>query len=501
MRMASSHPASAGAVPAPLGLWDVVSLIVGIIVGATIFQSPPNIFANAGSPGMGLGIWLLGGALSLAGALCYAELATAYPTACGDYDYITHAFGRTVGFAFAWSELAVIRTGGSIAIMGCVFAEYAERLLPLAGLTSGTALAPLAEHTTLVWSTVAVLALAAVNAGGLQPGRFTQNLLTAVKALGLGGVVVFGALAVLVPGPSPAPPPPVSDGNGERSLALALVFVLYAYGGWNEAAYVAAEVRDPRRNMTRALLLGTVIVTVLYVAVNVAYLAALGFENVKRSSAVAADVLAGPLGEGGARAMCLLVMVSALGAINGLLFTGLRLNGRFGADFRAFAWMQRPPGWRSSPGALAAQTVLSLGLIALVDFGDCWKPAVRWAARAIGAPLPAGFARARQADFFEQLVVCTTPVFWLFLLLTGLALPVLRWRDPGRPRPFRVPGYPWVPLVFCGSSLFMFVSSSQYAADQQPAELMLLAALLLVGIPLYVVSRLAGRPRPKGETP
>src|SRR2546423_1556733 len=130
--MAAVRPAGPGAVPAPLGLWDVVSLIVGIIVGATIFQSPPNIFAFAGSPALGLGAWLLGGVLSLAGALCYAELATAYPTACGDYDYITRAFGRAAGFAFAWAELAVIRTGGSIAIMACVFADYGEHLLPLA---------------------------------------------------------------------------------------------------------------------------------------------------------------------------------------------------------------------------------------------------------------------------------------------------------------------------------------------------------------------------------
>lgn len=495
--MADPRPTAPGAVPAPLGLWDVVSLIVGIIVGATIFQSPPAIFANAGSPGLGLALWILGGFLSVAGALCYAELATAYPTACGDYDYITHAFGRAAGFAFAWAELAVIRTGGSIAIMACVFADYAERLLPLARVVEGTAFAPLAGHTTLVWSTVSLVALAAVNAGGLQPGRLTQNLLTAVKALGLGGVVVAGALVWLRGGSASGDAPLITHHPRLTEIALALVFVLYAYGGWNEAAYVAAEVRDPRRNMTRALVLGTALVTALYVAVNVAYLAALGFAGVTHSRAVAADVLARLLGEGGAGTMCVLVMVSALGAINGLLFTGLRLNSRFGADFRAFGWMRRPPGWPASPGALLAQTVLSLGLIALVDFGDCWKPAVRWAAGALGAPLPAGFDRPRGDDFFEQLVICTTPVFWLFLLVTGLALPVLRRRDPGRPRPFRVPGYPWVPLIFCGSSLFMLVESTFYAVGEQPAEVLLLAGLLLVGMPLYAI----GRPKPNGESP
>jgi amino acid transporter len=269
-----------------------------------------------------------------------------------------------------------------------------------------------------------------------------------------------------------------------------MVFVMFAYGGWNEAAYVAAEVRNPRRNMVRALVLGTAAVTALYLAVNAAYLAALGFEGVKRSSAVAADVLAVPLGEWGARAISVLVMVSALGAINGLLFTGLRLNERFGTDHWTFAWLRRPAGWRESPGALLAQAAFSLGLIALVDFSGLWQPPARAAAEALGVPLPAGFGRPREANFFEQLVVCTTPVFWLFLSITGLALPVLRWRDPTRPRPYRVPGYPVVPLLFCGSSLFMFEESTRYALKEQPAEALILAGLLLLGVPLYVLTRL-----------
>jgi amino acid transporter len=155
----------------PLGLWDVVSIIVGIIVGATIYEMPPLIFGNLARPEYAIGAWVLGGVMSLIGALCYAELATTYPTAGGDYTYLTRAYGPATGFLFAWSELSVIRTGGSIAAMAYVFAG-AVKTLPNADF---------GRHCGMVYATVAIVGLALINLAGLKPGKWTQNLLSLIK--------------------------------------------------------------------------------------------------------------------------------------------------------------------------------------------------------------------------------------------------------------------------------------------------------------------------------
>jgi amino acid transporter len=487
--MSRPTPPPAAAAPA-LGLWDVVSIIVGIIIGSSIYQSPPLIFANVSGPAAGLAAWALGGVLALVGALCYAELANAYPSSGGDYDYLNRAFGRPLGFAFAWAQLSVIRAGGSIAIMACVFADYADGLLPLRQHLAGTAFA---DRPTLTYATLAIVGLAVVNALGLRPGKFTQNLLTAAKVLGLGGIIVVGFLWFL----QPAPPHPVVPPR-ETNFWLAMVFVFYAYTGWNEAAFVASELRDRRRNIVLALVLGTAAVTVIYLAVNAAYLSALGFEGVATSrQGVAARVLALPLGERGAQAMSVLVMISALGAINGLLFSGARLNTAFGADYRLISWLGGDPEKPGrAVGALAAQVVFSVGLIALVEHANQWKSVVVEAAHRLRIPLNLGedaYSPSAQ-DRFNELVICTGPVFYFFLFLTGLSLFVLRFRDPGRERPFRVPGYPVLPAVFCLSSLYMLYRTSDYALSKLPADVLVVAALLLLGVPLYVLARLLGPP-------
>lgn len=479
----SANAAKPDAPALSLGMWDAVSIIVGIIIGATIYEMPPLIFGNLAKPEYAIGAWVLGGVLSIVGALCYAELATAYPTTGGDYTYLTRAYGPAAGFLFAWSELSVIRTGGSIAAMSYVFAS-AVKTLP------GADFGP---RSGMAYAAVAIVALALVNLAGLKPGKWTQNFLTLIKVLGIGGIIVAGAVWYYQ-GKMPvatAEPEPLKDPWG--AFALAMVFIFYAYGGWNEAAYVAAEVRNRRKNILRALLIGVGLVSLIYVAVNLAYLGALGRDGVRsfNGGMVPARVLRLHFGDVGATVMSVLIMISALGAINGLLFTGIRLYGTFGRRESLFNVLARRGGWKVAPGALIAQVFFSLALIGLVEFSDAWKPGVKWLGDQLGWTVPKAFLAADgpvKPKGFGDLVACTAPVFWLYFTMTGFALLVLRRRDPQVERPFRVPLYPLLPLVFVLSSLFMLYRSTKYAFDQGPAEAAIVVVFMLLGLPLYALS-------------
>jgi basic amino acid/polyamine antiporter, APA family len=459
-----------------LSLWDSICLIVGIIIGASIYHYPPGIFTGAGSPILGMLAWIVGGAVSLVGALCYAELATTYRSAGGDYSYLTRAFGPKVGFIFAWAELSVIRTGGSIACMAYIFANYA------------TLLCDLGPHSSVIYAIGGILMLTLVNAVGVRPGRVMQNSLTVANFIGLGTLCLIGVWYAFQPAP-PAPPPGPDD--GETNLALTMVFVFYAYGGWNEAAFIASEVKEPKRNIRRALIIGTALVTVLYASVNLAYLAALGFDGVCRSKAIPSDMFALPFGEAGRKAISALVMISALGSVNGLLFTGMRLYGTFGADHKFFTWLagkgDRP---HVAYGALAAQATFSLLLIAVVELSFYWRQVLAEIAPYFNMQLGAEF---RRSGSINRIVSCTAPVFWIFFLLTGSSLFILRIKEPDRARPFKVPLYPVTPLVFCASSAFMLYHSGIYAMREEPAEALIVAMLMLLGIPLCILSARATR--------
>jgi amino acid transporter len=499
--MSSSQPAAPQETSSSqIGMWDAVSIIVGIIIGATIFESPPDIFnampekwtiANhtytISAAWTGLGAWLLVGILSLIGALCYAELGTTFPTTGGDYTYISRAYGHGPGFLFAWAEMSIIRTGGSITIMAYVFATYAERLLKT---VNPSALESLGSHSRLILAGSPIILLTLVNALGLKPGKWTQNLLVFVKVVGLLAIIVSGFLFFLWPTKADQVVQKESFGWEHPSYALALVFLFYAYGGWNEAAYVAGELRNRRRNMILALMIGVGAVTLIYLAVNGAYLAALGLNRVRASDAIAADVMTLSLGSRGAMAISILILISTLGAINGLLFCGIRLYSNFGEHERLFAWLSRKTFGSVPLGALLIQTFFSLGLILLFETTDFWKP---WLAEKLNVilpyfnmNLPENFTK--KPDGFRDVVACTAPVFWWFFTLSGFALIVLRSREPERERPFRVPLYPILPIIFCLSSLFMLYKSTDYAITKGPAEIMVVLVFLLLGIPLYAFS-------------
>ena len=307
-----------------LGVWDSVSIIVGIVIGVGIHETAPTVFAMSGSAGTAMALWIAGGVISLLGALCYAELASTYPRSGGEYCYLTNAYGRTTGFLFGWSQLTVVRTG-NVGMMSFIFAEYAAKLWGFS--TTGT----------IVLAIAAPLTFSVINILGVMIGKRTQNGLTILKLLGFGLIAIAGLFfsngepsAVRVAAEAPTP-----------MLGLAMLFVLFTYGGWNDAVLVTSEIRDNRRNIVRALITGVAIITGVYLLVNAAYLNALGYAAARQSNGIAAECLRLVFGETGARVMSVIVMISALGAVNGIVFTGARIYATMGEDHRFFAWLSR----------------------------------------------------------------------------------------------------------------------------------------------------------------
>ncbi len=401
-----------------LSLTDAIALIVGVVIGIGIFKTPSMIAANTGREDVFFLAWVAGGIISLAGALCYAELASAYPHTGGDYHYLTRAFGRKVGFLFVWSRMTVIQPG-SIAMLAFVFADYLSQILPFG------------YYAVSFYAGLAIVVLTAMNLLGTQKGKWTQNLLTAFKVIGLFSVVMVGVIA----SPGPSSVTPVVAGPG-ASFGLAMVFVLLTFGGWNEAAYMSAELQDVRRNMVRAFLWGLGIITAIYLLINFAYLRGLGLGEMGRSEVVAADFMRRVLGEGGVTFISLLIIVSALGAINASIFFGARTNYTLGRDFSVFRFLGQWQGDSNTPvNALLFQGAISL---ILVLFGTMARTG------------------------FVAMVEYTAPIFWCFFLLAGISLLVLRAKEPGVPRPFRVPFYPLTPLFFCLSCAFMLQASVAY---------------------------------------
>lgn len=434
------------AAPRPtIRLGDAVGIIVGIIVGAGIFKTPSLVAANVDGTAPLVFAWVLGGLISLIGALCYAELASAYPDAGGDYHFLTRAFGPRLSFLFAWGRLTVIQTG-SIALLAFVLGDYASAVWTLG------------PYSAAWYAAVVVAGLTLLHVGGIPRTVLAQNVLTTVEVLGILLVIAIGLFA-----PS-APAGPTVSGGTAAGFGLVMVFVLLSYGGWNEASYVSAEVRDPGRNMARALVLSILVVTVLYVLVNVALVHGLGQAGLAASKAPAADLLERVTGRGAAVLVSAIVMVAALTSINATIFTGARSAYAVGRDFAPFRFIGRWHAGRQAPvNALVAQALIALLLIA------------------VGAFTRRGF---------ETMVEYTAPVFWAFILLAGLALFVLRRREPDRPRPFRVPFYPLTPLAFCATSAYLLYSSLAYT---RLGALLGVSVIAVGAVVLAVTSRASSR--------
>jgi amino acid transporter len=449
-----------------IGLWDAVSIIVGIVIGTTIFKAPAMVFQSVSGPYQAMAAWALGGGLSLAGALCYAELATTYPEAGGDYQYLRRAFGPWMGFLFGWAQLSVILTG-SIGAMAYAFADYFQEAFPIGSVT------PVQLAVT------AVILLSVANVLGVSLAKSTQNVLSGLKVLGLIAIVVIGFSV----GENPAATRPPGTTAPPMGFGLAMVFVLYAYGGWNDAAFVAAEMRNPRRNIPWALVLGIAAITLVYLLVNGAYLWVLGFEQARESWTPATDVVEHAIGPGGARAISLLIVVCALSAIHGLILTGSRIFTALGEDHPLFRpltpWSAR---WGTPARSIIAQGVVTVALMLLVGT-QLGQSAID------GSLVACGLAALPWETYFggfETLVAGTAPVFWSFFLLTGIAQVVLRFRDRYRKRPFTTPWFPIPTVIFCSTSVYMLYASVNYAKS-----LCLIGVVpLVVGLALYTTGQL-----------
>ena len=427
---------------------DAIAIIVGIVVGAGIYKTPSMVAGVTGDPGWAIFAWGLGALVSLAGALCYAELATTYPHAGGDYHFLTRAWGRNLSFLYAWARATVINTG-SIALLAFVFGDYMTRVVPL-GTAGGAA-----------WAAIIVVVLTVINIVGLRASARTQNTLTIVEVAGLVAIVVAAIVAPPAAGSAGVFGGAFSSTPALGLFGLSMVFVLLTYGGWNEAAYISAELRGGRRAIVPVLIASLAILATLYIVVNVALLQGLGLKGLADSKAPAAELMGRAFGGVGANALALFVALAALTSINATMIVGARTNYAMARDWPALRFMG---GWHAERGTpVVAFLVQGAIALALVAFG------------------------ALQHDGFEAMVEFTAPVFWTFLLLVGIALFRLRATDGAVERPFRVPLYPITPLVFCASCAWLAYSSITYAASRNAVHVSLI--VMAVGLVALLVTR------------
>ena len=424
-----------------LKLYDALSIIVGIVIGAGIYETTPLIAKSIAQPVWLISIWIIGGIISLVGALCYAELATTYPEEGGDYVFLTRAYGRKTGFLFAWAGFWLVKPA-NIGAIAFIFARYAQQVLPL----------QLDGNEFIAYAVAAIVLLTMLNINGVQTGKWIQNMLTLVKVLGLLMIVVIGLFFVV----------PVNETIRQESITqdidiyLVMILVLFTYGGWSNISYVAAEVVEPQKNILRSLIIGICLVTFIYVAINLAFLHALGIHGMMNSQSIASDVVRLSFGEPGAMAISFLICITCLGNINGMIFTNARVYYAMGQDHQLYSWLGHWNWQLDSPvRSLTLQAIITLALVILMGANE---------------------------DAFERLVVFSAPLHWFFFLMVGVALFILRRKQTAKKESFKVPFYPWLPVVFCFSTGFLLFASLSYAYSQRHPEAYVIIAIMLIGI-------------------
>ncbi|WP_431046305.1 APC family permease [Roseateles sp. L2-2] len=464
--MSSSVPAGIPSGALPQRILDVrhaMALCIGMVVGAGIFKTSPMVAQFLATPEQLYLAWALGGVLSFIGGLCFAELAAAFPDAGGDYHFLRRAFGARLGFLFAWSRFAVIHTG-SMALLGFVFGDY---------LAQVTDLSPwLGEHVSAWLAGGLIVALTGLNLLGVRVGLGTQLGLTTLVVVGLlllgigagwqqwQGLAPAAAAGLGLAGTTAGATGPevlVAGSAATVSWGTAMVFVFLAYGGWSDAATLSAEMKDPRRGIVRALLLGLGTVTALYLLANWAYVRVLGLGGLAASGAPAAEAMRVVFGRGAELLMVGVVTLTALSVMNAILIAGPRTTYAAARDLAAELQLAR---WDADRGTPTVAVIATSGMaLALVAFG------------------------AATRGGFSTMVDYLSPVYWFFMTLSGLAVLVLRRKAPAHPRPFRVPLYPVLPLLFVGCSAYVLWSSVVYVSSGAIVGVAVLAAgaLLLWG--------------------
>jgi amino acid transporter len=421
-----------------LGLWSAVAVLVGSTIGSGIFRVPSTIAGQVGTVGAMAMLWVLGGLIALFGALTLAELAALFPRSGGIYVFLREAYGPLPAFLFGWTELLVIRPSalGGIAML---FAEYLRTFVPLG------------DSQVRIVAMAAILTLATANIFSLRFGSLVQNASTAAKAVTLLGLAVTAFVLGDYAGGSFAQPilwSPTTWGG----FGIALVAVMWAYDGWADLTFMAGEVRDPERNLPRALLGGTAAVVVIYLVVNAAYLYVLPSAEMPGKPLVASDAARTIFGQVGASVVAAMVMLSAFGALNGSTMTGPRIFYAMAEDglfFRPIAAIH--PRFRTPYAAIALAAALGIGYVS--------------------------FRR------FEELANAFILGIWPFYALAVLAVFTLRRNRPDLHRPYRTWGYPFVPIVFLIASVAMLLN----AAVRETKSTLVGFGIILLGIPVYYV--------------
>ncbi len=425
-----------------LSVVNAVAIVVGMVVGVGIFKTPSIVAASAASEGMALLFWIAGGIASLIGALCYAELMSACPHAGGDYHYLNRAFGSVPAFLYAWARLSVIQTG-SIAMVAFLIGDYASEILRLGPFSSS------------IYAALTVILLTAVNAAGIRQGKWTQMILSAGIVSGL---LLVSAVGILMAG-APAVIPEGTVIPGKQALGTAMIFVLLTYGGWNEASFLSAEVRSGRLNLLKVLLYGIGTVTLIYLLINIALLKSIGLTDMAASGAVMTEMMRKVLGAKAGGFITVLILLASASTMNAAIMTGARTGYAMGQDNPVLGFIGKWQGQRHTPvNALLVQGGVALVLVAL----------------GTGTP-----------DGFVMMVEYTAPVFWLFFLMIGISVFLMRLRHPDLPRPFRVPFYPLTPIAFCAICTFMLYASLAFTGRGSWVGV----CVLLSGIPLVILQK------------
>ena len=426
--------------PRRLGFWSAVAVLVGSTIGGGIFRTPAVIAERVPAPLPMFGVWVLGGLLALCGALTYAELAALFPRSGGVYVYIREGFGRLPAFLFGWTELVLIRASA----LGAIATPFAEYLLRSIGRNPG-----LPENAGLVHyvAAAAIAVTAALNYYGVRWSALVLNLTTGAK---YGALLVLVLLAFLV-GQGDWTHFTTATGPVTPGLfGLALVSVLWAYDGWGDLSFVGGEVRDPERNLPRALVMGTAGIIAIYLLVNAAYLYLLPLGQMARSPLVAADAAQAVLGRIGVGAVTVVVMLATFSTLVGSILTAPRIFFAMADDglfFRAIATVH--PRYQTPSAAIVLTACLGIGFVLIRTF----------------------------EQLADQFVVAIFP----FYALAAAAVFVLRRRRPDLPRPVRVLAYPVVPLLFVLAS-FLILGNALWA---HPLETGVAFLIILLGVPVY----------------
>jgi APA family basic amino acid/polyamine antiporter len=437
------HERSAGsALPRRLGLWSGIFIVIGITIGSGIFRTPAAIASRVPDPMLMLAVWIVGGAMALAGALSLAELAAALPHSGGPYVFIREAWGRLAAFLYGWANLTLIRAA-SLAAIATVFGEYLLRSFGYSPEQHPGA-ADAAALGALLFATV-------VNVVGVRFGAAVVGLSTMGKYLGLVAIV---ACALWLGGAHGASAVHFAEPRGDVSASLfglALISVLWAYDGFADASYASGEIVKPGQNLPRALIAGTAAVVVIYLLANLAYLYVTPIGELSTSPLIAADTMQTLFGSAGESLVSALVMVSTFGSLNGTMLVTPRIFFAMAEDgllFRKVAAVH--PRFGTPHVAVTLAGVLGMVMIL--------------------------------TQTFEQLADTFVLASWPFYALAVAALYRLRRTRPEMERPYRVTGYPVVPAVFIAAALFLVVNA--FISD--PFWTGMVALVIVAGIPVYV---------------